>query len=402
MFPETSRATLACRTSPAFQRCYFWHPFLAWAVLIGLGISARAQSALDGFDPNANNAVRVVVVQPDGKILIAGDFTTVAPNGGATVTRNRMARLNPDGTLDAGFNPNANGLILSMAVQPDGKVVVCGTFTTIGGQTRNRIARLDATTGLADSWNPNPNNLVYTVAVQTDGKILAGGDFTTIGGQTRSRLARLDAATGLADSFNPSADALVFALLVEGNGGILAAGNFTMIGGQARGRIARLNAATGQADAFNPNADNNVLCFAKQADGKILVGGIFTSIGGQTRGRMARLDPATGAADSFNANVSSNAGNVVNAIVVQPDGDILVGGNFSSIGGQTRSNAARLNPEQLAGRVLQPKPKWFRQRQRHRAAARRKSLVGRRFHHALAHRRIGGDTQPHRPAGNRR
>ena len=70
--------------------------------------ASGAQSALDGFDPNANSSVRIVVVQPDGKILIGGDFTSLAPNGGVSVTRNHIARLNPDGSLDADFNPDAN------------------------------------------------------------------------------------------------------------------------------------------------------------------------------------------------------------------------------------------------------------------------------------------------------
>jgi hypothetical protein len=147
----------------------------------------HGQSALDGFDPNANGPVNVVVVQPDGRILIGGGFTTLAPNGGATVTRNRIARLNPDGTLDTAFNPNANGFVESIAVQADGKVLAGGGFTSIGGQPRVYIARLDPTTGLADSFNPNPNFGVDSIAVQTDGKILAGGHFTSIGGQTRNQ-----------------------------------------------------------------------------------------------------------------------------------------------------------------------------------------------------------------------
>ena len=147
-------------------------------LLAGGAAAVRGQSALDGFDPNANGAVRVVVVQPDGKILIGGDFTTLSPNGGAAVTRNRIARLNPDGTLDTAFNPNANNIVYSIAVQADGKILAGGDFTnSIGGQTRNRIARLDATTGLADSFDPNANNTVYSIAVQADGKILAGGVF---------------------------------------------------------------------------------------------------------------------------------------------------------------------------------------------------------------------------------
>src|ERR1700704_2723402 len=68
----------------------------------------RAQSALDGFDQNANGAIRAIVIQPDGKILIGGEFTTLSPNGGVPVTRAHIARLNPDGTLDPAFHPNAN------------------------------------------------------------------------------------------------------------------------------------------------------------------------------------------------------------------------------------------------------------------------------------------------------
>ena len=101
----------------------------------------------------------------------------------------------------------------SIAVQADGKILVGGNFTIIGGQTRNRIARLDATTGLADSFNPNANDSVRSIAVQSDGKILAGGFFNganSIGGQTRNRIARLDPTTGLADSFDPNANSTVY------------------------------------------------------------------------------------------------------------------------------------------------------------------------------------------------
>src|SRR5438105_11095295 len=112
---------------------------LVGLALAGSAAAVRGQSALDGFDPNANATVRVVVVQPDGKILLGGDFTTLAPNGGATVTRNRIARLNPDGTLDTAFNPNASGHVTTIAVQADGKILVGGEFTTIGGQPRNRL-----------------------------------------------------------------------------------------------------------------------------------------------------------------------------------------------------------------------------------------------------------------------
>jgi uncharacterized delta-60 repeat protein len=321
--------------------------------LVGLALAggvtaALGQSALDGFDPNANGAVRVVVVQPDGKILIGGDFTTLAPNGGATVTRNRIARLNPNGTLDTAFNPNANDTVYAIAVQSDGRILAGGNFTSIGGQTRNYIARLDATTGLADSFDPNANSDVFSIAVQLDGKILAGGNFSganSIGGQMRNYIARLDATTGLADSFDPNANLIVLSIAVQADGKILAGGLFTSIGGQTRNRIARIDAATGLADSFDPNANSTVFSIAVQADGKILAVGFFAganSIGGQTRNHIARLDATTGLADSFDP----NANFVVNSIAVQADGKILAVGEFNganSIGGQTRNYIARLD-----------------------------------------------------------
>jgi uncharacterized delta-60 repeat protein len=249
----------------------------------------------NAFDPNANDDVSSIAVQPDGKILLGGDFTTLSPNGGGAVTRNRIARLNPDGTLDTVFDPNADGTVYAIALQADGKILVGGAFTSIGGQTRNRIARLDATTGLADSFNSNANGLVWSIAVQPDDKILAGGLFTSIGGQTRNRIARLDATTGLADSFNPNANSDVFSIAVQADGKILVGGFFTSIGGQGRNRIARLEATTGLADSFDPNADGDVFSIAVQADGKILAGGGFTSIGGQTRILFARLSNDTAA-----------------------------------------------------------------------------------------------------------
>src|SRR5438132_14306545 len=177
---------------------------LVGLALAGGAAAVRGQSALDGFDPNANDSIFVVVAQPDGKILIGGDFTMLSPNGGVAVTRNHIARLNPDGTLDTAFDPNANNTVNSIAVQADGKILAGGNFTSIGGQSRNHIARLDATTGLADSFDPNANEFVDSIAVQADDKILAIGAFEIIGGQMRNSIARLDPTTGLADSFNPN------------------------------------------------------------------------------------------------------------------------------------------------------------------------------------------------------
>src|SRR5439155_220047 len=136
-------------------------------------------------------------------------------------------------------------VVISIALQADGKILVGGFFTSIGGQPRNNIARLDPITGSADSWNPNANSDVNAIAVQADGKILTGGHFTLIGGHPRNNLARLEPITGLADSFNADAPGLnidVHSIAVQPDGKILAGGDFTSIGGQPRNNIARLDA----------------------------------------------------------------------------------------------------------------------------------------------------------------
>src|SRR5205085_428342 len=297
---RTGYRTSLFALSPALLR-------FAFGLLLASGAaSVQAQSALDGFDPNLNGAIAVIVTQPDGKILIGGPFTTVAANGGASVTRNGIARLNADGTLDTAFDPNAlfgaaGGAVLCIALQADGKILVGGFFSAIGGQLRNYVARLDRATGLADSFAPNSNNTVFSIAIQPDGKVVAGGFFTFIGGQPRNRIARLDPVTGLADSLDPNANAAVRAVALQADGKILAGGEFTgpnSIGGQNRGCIARLDPATGLADSFDPNANNtpnSIDALAGQADGKILAGGYFTTLTPNagatvTRNRIARLE----------------------------------------------------------------------------------------------------------------
>ena len=151
----------------------------------------------DSFDPNANDVVRSIAEQADGKILAGGLFTTFSPNGGTAVTRNNIARLETDGRLDQTLNLSTVGTyVIATAVQADGKILIGGLFSTVLGVTRNNIARLNTDGTLDTAFNPNANNAVYSIAVQADGKILVGGFFNganSIGGQSRNFIARLDA-----------------------------------------------------------------------------------------------------------------------------------------------------------------------------------------------------------------
>ena len=129
--------------------------FTLLAIFASLFLTASMQAqpgVPDGFDPNANGGVFAITVQADGKILIGGDFTELNPNGSGAVARNLIARLNTDGTLNTAFDPNPNNIVLAIAVQADGKILIGGFFISLnpngsGTVTRNRIARLNAAFG---------------------------------------------------------------------------------------------------------------------------------------------------------------------------------------------------------------------------------------------------------------
>ena len=311
-----------------------------------IALSGTSISADPGFNPDANSTVVAAAVQPDGRILLGGGFTAL---GGTT--RNHIARLNADGSLDAAFDPNANNFIHTLAVQADGRILLGGNFTSLGGVLRNHIARLKADGTLDTGFNPNASNNVYSVAVQADGRILLGGSFTTVGGTARNRIARVNADGSLDPGFNPNASNSVYSVAVQADGKILLGGSFTAVGGTARNRIARINADGTLDPSFDPNVSTlfgqaDVSSITVQADGKILLGGRFTTVGSTTRFGVAQIN-ADGTLDpSFDPNVSGSLGQTdVSSITVQADGKILLGGHFTTVGGTTRNCLARVNAD---------------------------------------------------------
>ncbi len=346
----------------------------------------NADGTLDmGFDPNAgggpvnsSGVVSTIVLglalQADGKVLIVGTFTTLQPNGAATATtRNRIARLNTDGTLDEGFDPNANGNVSRMIVQADGKVLIGGGFTTLqpngaaSPTTRNRIARLHADGMLDMGFDPNANNTVSSLALQADGKVLLGGSFTTLqpngeaSATTRNRIARLNADGTLDLGFDPNVIRInasgvatggsVGSIVLQADGKVLLGGQFSTLqpNGAAtatpRNNIARLNADGTLDMGFHPNSSGIVQSVALQADGKVLIGGQFNLISpastfsrGTPRNRIARLN-ADGTLDTgFNP----DANNTVLGVALQADGKVLLGGFFTAISSIPRNLFARL------------------------------------------------------------
>lgn len=182
-----------------------------------------------------------LALQRDGKIVAGGDFTVFNNRSYC-----RIVRLNSNGSVDDSFEAGggANGQVFAIAVQNDGKILVGGDFVRVNQVERNHIARLKADGSVDMSFDPGagPNSGVRCLAIQPDGKILIGGIFTSVQGAPRSRIARLKADGTVDTDFDPGAgaDEVVRWVGTEENGAILIAGGFTKCDGVERMRIARL------------------------------------------------------------------------------------------------------------------------------------------------------------------
>jgi uncharacterized delta-60 repeat protein len=291
--------------------------FLLWLAFTWCAIVSAATSPDTSYAPRleVTGSVSVLAVQPDGKTLVAGDFTTI--NGGG---RYQLARLNANGSLDATFEPRGfevlTPMYFALAVQSDGKILVGGQlwWMTAAGVSRQNLARLNSDgtldtsfdAGLYSNYGDDTAALgidgaVRSIVVQSDGKILIGGDFTRVRGSTRTE-------------------------------------------GLARAHLARLN-TDGSADtSFDTGTGANALvrAIALQTDGKVLAVGDFSSFNGASWGGIVRMT-SLGTLDGAFAPGAANG--AVNAVAVQPDGRIAIGGDFSMIGSQGRQHAARINAD---------------------------------------------------------
>ena len=291
----------------------------------------------------ASARVRSLGFQQDQRVVFGGEFTLV--NG---ISLNRVARLTTTGVVDPSFNPGAgaNNPVHVVKMQPDDRILLGGSFTTMDGAARIRVARLSADGNLDGSFNAGtgPSGTVRAIAVQADGKILIAGDFTSVNGTNRAYVARLNANGGLDPTFNANVNGTVQALAVQADGGVLLGGAFTSVGGAARSRIARVQASGTLDNTFNPGAgaNNAVYSLALQADGRLVLGGAFTTINELAANFLARLNTDGSIDLGFTPGQGPNA--AVNSVFVAPNGKIALGGDFTLFNGISRNYFARLRP----------------------------------------------------------
>jgi uncharacterized delta-60 repeat protein len=306
---------------------------------------------IDGFNPNPNSIVNAILVQPDGKILVGGYFTQLQPYALPVSGHGYIARLNHDGSPDGTFSPNANGVVRVMALQPNGQILVGGSFTSIqptGGTTqitRNYVARLNADGTLDSAFNPGVNGIVYAIAVQPNGQIVIGGSFTSVqpngaaSTTTRNRIARFNADGSLDTSFDPNADKPVLAIAVEPNGEIVIGGGFSKLqpngvsAATTRSCAARLNSDGSLDMGFDPEPNASVSSIAVLPSGQIVIGGEFVTVqpNGATYTTQCDFLARLNADGSLDTNFIINPLDSVTTVVYEPDGKLLIGGTFTQV-----------------------------------------------------------------------
>jgi len=300
----------------------------------------------------ANAAVRAVAVQADGKVVIGGDFTKI--DG---VTRNYLARLNADGSLDTSFDPGntLHGSVYALAL-PSASTL---SFSNAGsGETNQTISLGTATAGTmtANYSGTNMDMMVFYgdtnvaagtgVLIYDTGNVTGSGTFTLaigpIGGIT-TNIVTIVMNQGAGASGSPWSYNGTISIPSSLNGMIAAGGQFN-VAGQGYANIVRFTTNGVLDTSFNPGTgmDGKVLALAWQPNNQIIAGGVFTHVNGSAYNRIVRLN-ADGSIDTTNFYVGTGANDVVYNITLQSQSSsIYVGGQFSSFNGTHRLGFTRL------------------------------------------------------------
>jgi uncharacterized delta-60 repeat protein len=307
--------------------------------------------------------VGALAIQDDGRILIGGSFFSSLGTAPAN-----LARLNVNGSVDSefDFNLGIDGPVNSMAVQPDGKIVFGGGFTYVDAVPRRSIARLNVNGTLDTVFDAcvasGAGSGATGIAIQSDGKILAsGGNFTFNIGAYRTGLARLSDCGELDVAYASQQPGInigstAWTLLLANDGKVVLGGSFNQYQDAYLNGIVRLTTNGATDVTFNPGLgitfDTTVYALAMQSDQKLLIGGDFSEFNGTMRNRIARLNP-DGTLDT-SADPGLGANLAISSIAVQSNGKILVAGKFNSFNGYTRYGVVRLNGDPFRPLLSQP------------------------------------------------
>jgi uncharacterized delta-60 repeat protein len=303
----------------------------------------------------ANGQIWASALQNDGKIIIGGDFTNY--NG---IEAKRIARLNTDGTFDESFDigEGFNNTVYSIIILNNNGILVGGDFTNYNTENKNRLALLNSNGILVSTFNngQGANGKIRTIAVLPNGKIIIGGSFTQFNGVQRNKITQLNYLGNLDQSFNPNLEinGLVTKIALQSDGKIVIVGDFNVVNESLKKNIARLKQNGTLDDSFNIGSgpSDEVLSIAIQNNGKILVGGKFQQYNGNIAKCIVRLNQSGTIDTDFQSPLTLLSTNKVSLIVIQPDNNILISGKFS-IGNNKNKFLLRLTPNGLTENTFQ-------------------------------------------------
>ncbi|GAA4329549.1 PKD-like domain-containing protein [Flaviaesturariibacter amylovorans] len=321
-------------------RFYGYHQqykeYMAWTNDDGSLVAGITGTTHNGW-PNS------VALQPNGKMIIGGGFT-----GYLGLPRANLARINPDGTGDpsfgTGYASGPNGTVHHVQLLPDGKALVSGTFSTYGGTPTGSLVRVNTDGTLDGNFNAGtgPNGRVRASIVQADGKVVIGGEFTTYNGTSARYIARINTDGSLDGTFNSGTgfDSWVLALAQQPDGRIVVGGYLRSYNNAPVKGLVRIGADGTRDAAFNPDFDYWPGALLVQESGHIVAAGDFYNVNGVAHRAIVRLRPDGTNDPSFSAGAGVNAR--INALTGLPNGDLLIGGEFTSVDGIGRNRVARL------------------------------------------------------------
>jgi uncharacterized delta-60 repeat protein len=321
--------------------------------LLRTDLSGSVDTSFNMGSTGANNSVLCMVTQSDGKIIIGGTFTAYSGSSSQYI-----ARINTDGTRDTTFNVGTgfNNIVYDLKLQSDGKIVAVGSFTTYSGSTRNRIARLNTNGTYDTTYNIGVglNQQGLAVAIQGDDKaIVVGSSMTSYSGSligTGSVRINTDGTRDI--TFNNGTGFTVgtlvgYAVDIQSDGKIIIGHGATQYSGSTVTRLMRLNTNGTLDTSFNPGVINNSVYAVKiQPDQKILVAGPFNSVSGSVQTNLVRMLSNGNRDTSYNVGggLNSTAVNAINGLSLDSTGNVYIGNNFTTYSGSTVNRFVKTSP----------------------------------------------------------
>lgn len=322
------------------------------------GIKDETFMVGEGF----NQAVHSLVLQSDEKIIAGGLFTQYDGHN-----YSRLTRLNSDGSYDQGFNIGSgfDYEVLSIEVQPDGKIIVAGKFTSFNGSLHRKILRLNSDGSLDTSFvSPSQiNGEIKTIALQPDGKIIVGGNFTSFNNENMSKIARLNSNGTLDNSFQIGEGFNTDGYLINAvrvihilpSGQFLAGGLFSSFDNNTCNSLARINPDGSFDHTFEIGSgfDSWVLSITEEDDNKLIIGGAFSSFNDDKCFGLVRISSGGQLDNSFNID-NDFLNSAVNHSTLLDDGSLIVTGSFSQYPSTGKNRISRLNDDGTVNEMFNP------------------------------------------------